>query len=205
MQQKSEEIKFPLGNNLYVSVSKWRGISKIHIRNFKTLTSPLSPNKCVLVPTRSGICLSPEQFQTLLSHSDGVDRELQKLATTAVVDVKQEPEIGDFQSTSQTPLRTPLRERQPSAGKSRLHLAPAKAKLLSKRFKIAADQQENNSPPNYLNYGFAGFGDTLHDPRFGSEEENMASETVSSVTPWEQAGVFDFDLPNQAGISAPST
>ena len=61
---QQEEIKYPLGENLFVTFTKWRGFEKIHIRRYKVITSSL--NKTTVLPTRQGVCSTLKQLEQIV-------------------------------------------------------------------------------------------------------------------------------------------
>ena len=122
-----KEQKVPLGNELFASVNLWNGVPLVHIRHFKTVTSPYPPHKTVQIPTKSGICMNEKQFKKLIVNLPTVIAELDKVKTSEVTTPPA--------STSQkTPMRTP--NRASFDGKQFLHRAPAKLKTLAKRMKF---------------------------------------------------------------------
>ena len=64
------EVKFPLGNNLYLTLSNFRGQQNIHIRTFVSVPSFFDPNQQVVVPTKKGITITKQQLLTLKNNID---------------------------------------------------------------------------------------------------------------------------------------
>ena len=60
------QIKFPLGGDLYLTSAIWRGVSKIHIRKYITVRDRLNNNPKV-IPTRYGVTMNVNQVQQLIS------------------------------------------------------------------------------------------------------------------------------------------
>ena len=76
----SKELKVPLGDDLYISVSVWHGKPKIHIRKHVVIHSKTDPTKLVVVPTRFGVTLSKRQTEQLLVNMPLVVTELKRLS-----------------------------------------------------------------------------------------------------------------------------
>ena len=64
----SRDIRFPLGGELFLTVSFYKDRPLVHIRHFKTLPSWRTPGENVLIPTKYGVCLKDSQASQLLNH-----------------------------------------------------------------------------------------------------------------------------------------
>ena len=65
MPSSNNQIKFPLGGNLFLTSAIWRGQSKIHIRKYIQVKDRIG--KTVVVPTRYGVTLTVDQVNQLIS------------------------------------------------------------------------------------------------------------------------------------------
>ena len=117
---KAKETKFPLGNELFASVNIWNGVPLVHIRHFKTLESPYPPHKTIQIPTKSGVCMSEQQFRELILTFSNVLSELDNAKTS----------LGNADKSE---MKTPLRATTSFDGERYLHRAPVKLRQPPKR------------------------------------------------------------------------
>lgn len=75
------EIKYPIGNDVFVSAAIYRGEVKVHIRRYKAIQS--AANTTIVVPTRYGVCLTDKQVISLINQLPYVLTEMQSLQTDA--------------------------------------------------------------------------------------------------------------------------
>ena len=76
-----KQVRVPLGNEMFLSTSVWRGMTKYHIRRYKQVTVPANPNKKQLIPTKYGICLTPQNLHQLRLHIPRVLSDMQPTST----------------------------------------------------------------------------------------------------------------------------
>ena len=92
------EMKFPLGGDLYLTCAIWRGEAKVHIRKFTTLKN--QNGGVVVVPTRYGVTMTVGQVNQLISALPlcltGLAR-LEEMSTPS----------GSTQQTTAQPLQQP--------------------------------------------------------------------------------------------------
>ena len=74
----SRDVRFPLGNELFLTVSFYKDRPLIHIRQFKTGPSWRTPGETVLYPTKYGVCLKDDQASQLLHHLPSAISELKR-------------------------------------------------------------------------------------------------------------------------------
>ena len=135
MNSEHKETKIPLGKELFASVNVWNGVPLVHIRHFKTLISPFQPHSSLQVATKSGICMSDEQFRKLIVSLPSIVSELENLkASLANIENIPPPSTP---SSRKTPMR-------PVARPSLLTRAPTKPKPLLKRLKL--DEPDEGEP-----------------------------------------------------------
>ena len=67
-----EDIKFPLGDDLYLTLSHFNGVTRSHIRTFIPKPSLQDPSKTVVLPTKKGITLKMKQLIQLKNNIDSI-------------------------------------------------------------------------------------------------------------------------------------
>ena len=67
----SQELRFPLGSDLYVTLTDWRGDTKIHIRRFTVLEGETQ-----IRPTKFGVALNLQQFRQLCINCPLIEQEM---------------------------------------------------------------------------------------------------------------------------------
>lgn len=60
----SQEIKYPLGGDIYATVSKWKGGVNVHIRKYQCRRD--SNQEPIVFPTKQGIVLNYQQLNQLM-------------------------------------------------------------------------------------------------------------------------------------------
>ncbi|GFR61131.1 activated RNA polymerase II transcriptional coactivator p15 [Elysia marginata] len=70
---------YPLGRNVYLSVKSFRGVVKIHIREYLVATDVKSKK---VIPTRKGVALEKKQFEQLIQLYSRIVREYDRLNST---------------------------------------------------------------------------------------------------------------------------
>ena len=148
---RPRENKFPLGNELFTSVTVWNGVPLIHIRHFKTIESPYPPHKTFQMATKSGVCMSEQQFRELIMTFPNVLSELDNAKASLVNAVKSE-------------MKTPIRASTSFDGETYLHRAPVKmkppvkphlgdpeAEPLIKKMRLEGVMMGNDDPSDILN------------------------------------------------------
>ncbi len=79
-----DEMKFSLGNERYLVVSKWKGQTVINVREYQ---SYVGSDK--LYPTKKGIALTVENWLDLKMAFDDINKELVKVSAKEKVDFSQ--------------------------------------------------------------------------------------------------------------------
>ena len=92
MQKQTSDIRFPLGNELYLTVGVFMGKPLVHIRRFMTSQSQIS-GKTLVKPTKVGICLNEAQLSQLILNLPSVLAVLK--ATASLKDSKAATGDGD--------------------------------------------------------------------------------------------------------------
>ena len=104
----SRDVRFPLGNELFLTVSFYKDRPLIHIRQFKTGPSWRTPGETVLYPTKYGVCLKDDQASQLLHHLPSAISEIKRPNNNLPLVVR--PDDG-FSLTS--PVTSALKTDQP--------------------------------------------------------------------------------------------
>ena len=104
-----------LGNNVYFSVKVWQGKPKVHIRYYKHLTDTYG--NTTLTPTRSGICLNPEQFDIMFNHINTMRFELLRHIETVQM-CSTRPNLLDLTPQNDYTRNVPVISTQPNLSDS---------------------------------------------------------------------------------------
>ena len=94
---KMSASSFPLGKELYVSVSSVKGEPVLKIVRCKVVQSLITPGKSVVLPTRSGVGLTKKQFEQLVRNAPLVFSTMDSLTTT----VRSDSASGGSSSTQE--------------------------------------------------------------------------------------------------------
>ena len=61
----SDDMKFCLGGDVFLSIAFWNGLHRAHIRKFRSVPDENRPGKFKVYPSNTGIMLTPENLKML--------------------------------------------------------------------------------------------------------------------------------------------
>ena len=93
----SDDMKFCLGGDVFLSITFWNGLHRAHIRKFRSVPDEHSPGKFKVYPSNTGIMLTPENLKMLRPL---IPRCL------SVLDKKQQQQQQQTLSSSSSPVST---------------------------------------------------------------------------------------------------
>ena len=125
---KQDTVKFPLGNNLFVTVNCFRNKPQVHLRHFvEIVPHDDKKKKSFVVPTKKGIVLNPNQAQQLNLIFPRVISELQKVMGAQTADYQ--PHASEMSSSGYfpsftTPPAPPLQQHSSLASGTEINIQP---------------------------------------------------------------------------------
>ena len=95
------ELKFHLGEDLFLCLNRYKGFQKVHIRKFKQVK--LSDGSTTIHPTRFGITMKKQQVHQLMEYLPSVSRELDNREQRDIQNVVTTTEMNCNQQASYNP------------------------------------------------------------------------------------------------------
>ena len=93
MEREQSEVRFPLGNNLYLTAVMFKNQPLVHIRYFRKMPSAITPGKTLMIPTQRGICLNEIQLSQMIMNLPSI------VSAVKAMSPKKEPLVDAETST----------------------------------------------------------------------------------------------------------